>query len=111
MGDQQRAARLALYITGDATAITPFITECFDQASALVNGVADTARLIDPEKPLPDYVRARCVVEVGNELYHRRAGASGTQLGPDGVMAELRLARDPLSPVYPMLGRHLVLGL
>jgi hypothetical protein len=60
---------------------------------------------------VPDVVVARAVLEVGADLYYRKASRNGVvQL--DGVEPQLfRLNRDPMAAAYPLLRRYLVLGL
>jgi hypothetical protein len=74
-----------------------FVTACATQARALVAEFTGDA-------PVPAEVLARAMIEVASELHHRRGAPSGIQLDPTGqASSELRLARDPLTPVYPML--------
>lgn len=60
---------------------------------------------------VPKSVVARAVLEVGADLYYRKASRNGTiQLG--GVEPQLfRLNRDPMAAAYPLLRRYLVMGL
>ncbi|SDH16096.1 hypothetical protein SAMN04515691_2988 [Leifsonia sp. 98AMF] len=60
---------------------------------------------------VPESVVARAVLEVGADLYYRKASRNGVvQL--DGVEPQLfRLNRDPMAAAYPLLRRYLVMGL
>jgi len=60
---------------------------------------------------VPESVVARAVLEVGADLYYRKASRNGVvQLG--GVDPQLfRLNRDPMAAAYPLLRRYLVMGL
>jgi hypothetical protein len=60
---------------------------------------------------VPALVVARAVLEVGADLYYRKASRNGVvQL--DGVEPQLfRLNRDPMAAAYPLLRRYLVMGL
>lgn len=60
---------------------------------------------------VPELVVARAVLEVGADLYYRKASRNGVvQL--DGVEPQtFRLNRDPMTAAYPLLRRYLVMGL
>lgn len=60
---------------------------------------------------VPRVVVARAVLEVGADLYYRKASRNGTvTLG--GVEPQMfRLNRDPMAAAYPLLRRYLVMGL
>lgn len=60
---------------------------------------------------VPETVVARAVLEVGADLFYRRASKNGTvQLG--GAETQLfRISRDPMAAAYPLLRRYLVMGL
>jgi|GEM_PF-2200596 len=60
---------------------------------------------------VPSEVVERAVLEVGADLYYRKASRNGVvQL--DGVEPQLyRLNRDPMAAAYPLLRRYLVMGL
>ena len=60
---------------------------------------------------VPAEVVARAVLEVGADLYYRKASRNGVaQI--DGVEPQLfRLNRDPMAAAYPLLRRYLVMGL
>ncbi|MBZ4486277.1 hypothetical protein [Microbacterium sp. cx-55] len=60
---------------------------------------------------VPAPVLARAVLEVGADLYYRKASRNGVvQLG--GVDPQMfRLNRDPMVAAYPLLRPYLVMGL
>ena len=59
---------------------------------------------------VPDTIRDRAILEAVSELYHRRNAPSGISqfATPDG--APVRVARDPLVGVYPILRPYVGLG-
>ena len=60
---------------------------------------------------VPASVVARAVLEVGADLYYRKASRNGVAT-IDGVEPQLfRLNRDPMAAAYPLLRRYLVMGL
>ncbi|MDJ1115341.1 hypothetical protein [Microbacterium dauci] len=60
---------------------------------------------------VPAPVVARAILEVGADLYYRKASRNGVvELG--GVEAQpFRINRDPMTAAYPLLRRYLVMGL
>ena len=78
------------------------------EASALVYnfiGGSDNPFRVD------ELVVARAVLEVGADLYYRKASRNGIA-GFDGVEAQpFRLNRDPMAAAYPLLRPFLVIGL
>lgn len=60
---------------------------------------------------VPQSVVARAVLEVGADLYYRKASRNGV-VTLQGVDPQLfRLNRDPMVAAYPLLRRYLVMGL
>ncbi len=60
---------------------------------------------------VPETVVARAVLEVGADLYYRKASRNGT-VTIGGVEPQMfRINRDPMAAAYPMLRRYLVMGL
>lgn len=60
---------------------------------------------------VPATVVARAVLEVGADLYYRKASRNGV-IGLEGVAPQpQRINRDPLAAAYPLLRRYLVMGL
>lgn len=90
------ASDLTAYV-GASTNDAAFVTVCLAQAQAAVD------RLIG-EVTVPEDVVDRCYLEAGSELFHRRQAPNGIAqfATPDGA-APVRVARDPLVGVYPIL--------
>jgi hypothetical protein len=60
---------------------------------------------------VPEPVVARAVLEVGADIYYRKASRNGV-VSLDGVDPQLfRINRDPMVAAYPLLRRYLVMGL
>ena len=60
---------------------------------------------------VPDAVVARCLLEVGADLYYRKASRNGV-VGLEGVDPQpFRLNRDPMAAAYPLLRQFIPLGL
>lgn len=60
---------------------------------------------------VPASVVARAELEVGADLYYRKASRNGV-VGLDGVDPQpYRINRDPMTAAYPLLRRYLVMGL
>lgn len=78
-----------------------FVEQCWDTSQDLVASYTMSAQI-------PTKVLDRCYLEVGSELYHRRSAPMGvTQFATyDG--AAIRVARDPLIGVYPLLNRYMM---
>ena len=76
------------------------------EAAELVGGfVGEYAALVPP------LTLARAILEVGADLYYRKASRNGV-VGLDGVDPQpFRLNRDPMAAAYPLLRRFLVIGL
>lgn len=61
---------------------------------------------------VPESVVARAVLEVGADLYYRKASRNGVvEFGGVEVAQPIRLNRDPMAAAYPILRRYLVMGL
>jgi hypothetical protein len=60
---------------------------------------------------VPDEVLARATIEVGADLYYRKASRNGI-VGLDGADAQpFRLNRDPMAAAYPLLRQFIPAGL
>ena len=79
------------------TADDDFVEQCWTEAIALVTKFVGTATV-------PATITDRARIEVGQELYNRRAAPNGiAQYATfDGATA-LRTARDPMVGAYPIL--------
>ncbi len=91
------AATLAAYV--GATSTTEFVAECWTTAGTLV------ARHIGARK-VPDDVRDRATLEVGAELFHRRATKNAVAQFASPDAAPVRIARDPMVAAYPLLAPY-----
>lgn len=100
------AASLGAYV-GAGTADAVYVAQCFAESEALVDNLITESTI----KPVPLAIRDRCVLEAGSELFHRRQAPNGIAqfATPDGA-APVRVARDPLIGVYPILEPFLPLG-
>lgn len=54
---------------------------------------------------VPAKVLTLCYVQVGSELFARKDAPSGITSFADGMPSPVRLARDPMTSVYPILRR------
>jgi hypothetical protein len=80
----------------------PEIEGLFDEATALVDDYVRDAEV-------PEAVLDKAYLRVGRHLYkldESQTGSVRTQLSTEGTaIAQARLARDPLTLVYPILRR------
>lgn len=84
-----------------------FAATCAHEATQLVNDFIGKGN----EGAVPDPVLARAVLEVGADLYYRKASRNGV-VGFEGLEAQpFRLNRDPMAAAYPLLRPYLVMGL
>lgn len=92
---------------GASSGDSEYVGQCFAEAGALVDNLITESAT----KPVPVPIRDRCVLEAGSELFHRRQAPNGIAqfATPDGA-APVRVARDPLIGVYPILEPFLPLG-
>jgi predicted Zn-dependent peptidase len=97
------ATDLQAYV-GASTSDISYVTDCFDEATALVIQFVGKSYV-------PKSIVDRAVLEVGSELYHRRSAPNGiAQFGAlDG--APIRVARDPMVGAYPLLQRYMTVGI
>lgn len=95
------ATDLQEYVNANPGEDEAFVAECWEQAQALVDAFVRNAKVPKPVLKL-------AYLQVGSELYHRRNAPSGIgQFATlDGGPVAPRLARDPLTPVYPVLRRY-----
>jgi hypothetical protein len=73
-----------------------FIQSCLDQGTVLVE------RFIG-SKPVPEVTRDGAVLLCASELFHRRSAPNGVTQFADFSGQAIRVARDPMTSVYPML--------
>lgn len=83
-----------------------FVGECADRAVALVASRVG-------EQPVPASVLSAAHLEVGANLYQRRASAIGTTNynDPETLGNPMRPALDPMTPAWPMLRPYLGPGI
>ena len=83
---------------------TAFVASCWARADALVTQYIGFAGV-------PWAILNGAILDVGSELYHRRNSPSGiAQFATAGDASPVRLARDPMTSVYPVLARFLGAG-
>lgn len=89
-------------------AADPFVVDCTNEAIDLVTAHADT-RL----DRVPAAVLRRAVVEVGADLFHRRAARNGVIAFDETEVSAspVRIGRDPLAAARPLLAPYLGVGI
>lgn len=80
-----------------------YVEQCWDEAVAHVNTFVGTS-------DVPTPVLTRCYVEAGSELFHRRSAPMGVSQFASFDGSAIRVARDPLQGVYPLLRPYVGLG-
>jgi len=80
-----------------------FIDQCWDEAVALVTVYVGSA-------DVPTAVLNRAYIECGSELFHRRSAPMGVSQFASMDGQAVRVARDPLLGVYPLLRPYVGLG-
>ncbi len=105
MATQEDIQALAAYIQAPQSD-TAFVTTCVETANALI--AAKTAG-----RTVPAEILKTAMLEVGANLYGRRAGRRDTaSFGDPEVQAPLtRPALDPLTPALPILRPYLTPGI
>ena len=92
-------AQLATYV--GASPDEAALTDALSEATTLVDDYLGVAG----RQSCPDNVKDLAVKQLGSELWARRNSPGGiSQWGPDGQ--PVRLARDPLTAVRPLLWRY-----
>lgn len=91
-------------------AINEDVEYAADSNRTAVQMVGDLVGANNPHK-VPETVVARAVLEVGADLYYRKASRNGI-VGLEGIAPQpQRINRDPLAAAYPLLRHYLVMGL
>lgn len=102
------AVDLATYVHATNVEDQAHAAACVTEANALV------MRAIGTDNPyqVPDELVARCILEVGAELYYRKSSRHGISSfdGVEGAMP-LRISRDPMTAAYPLLKPFIPFGL
>lgn len=78
-----------------------YVQECWDAARDLIASYVQSTKI-------PSNVLKRCYLEVGSELFHRRSAPMGVSQYATFDGQPVRVARDPLVGVYPLLNRYMV---
>ena len=87
---------LATYV-GAADSDADYVTACADVAGSLVTEAVGN-------QTIPEEIRARAILEVGADLYHRRTTRNGIATFGDGMdPAVFRVGADPLKAARPLL--------
>ena len=82
-----------------------FVSKCLAQAIMLVNAYC----IRTPE--VPEDILDNAYLQVGSELFHRRNAPSGiAQFSSLDGTSPVRVAKDPMTSVYPLLNRWVVSG-
>jgi uncharacterized protein YuzB (UPF0349 family) len=82
-----------------------FCGKCLAQAQMLVNAYC----IRTPE--IPEEILDNAYLQVGSELFHRRNAPSGiAQFSSLDGTSPVRVAKDPMTSVYPLLNRWVVNG-
>lgn len=106
MPEPTPATTLEWYVQA-VTADAAFAKESEEVATQMVTDFIGAG---NPFK-VPEKVVARAVLEVGADLYYRKASRNGV-VTMEGVEPQMfRLNRDPMAAAYPLLRRYLVMGL
>ena len=96
---------LKQYIGSEDADEDSYIQSCYDEAVVLVDDALTNAfRLV------PEVIRNRWYLEVGNHLYNRKNSLSGTSQFAtfEGGATPVRSPRDPLAEIRPMIRRYVV---
>ena len=88
---------------GASTADDTYVQQCWDEAVAHVDTFVGS-------HDVPSAVLQRCYIEAGSELFHRRSAPMGVSQFASFDGSAIRVARDPLQGVYPLLRPYLGLG-
>ena len=78
-----------------------YVESCWDESVHLVNNFADA-------DAVPEKLMDRAYLECGSELYHRRSAPNGIAQFTSYDGSPVRIARDPMTPVYALLRRYVL---
>jgi hypothetical protein len=82
-----------------------YVGKCLVQAIMMVNAYVIRTPLI------PQEILDACYIQVGSELFHRRNAPSGiAQFSSLDGSNPVRVAKDPMTSVYPILNRWVTNG-
>lgn len=106
MAAPELVAKLTAYVKSGAgsvsTADQAFIEDCLDEAIAMVDNRCGTAVSL-----VPMAVLHRAYIELGSELYNRKSAPNGISQFAAADGSAIRVARDPMVSVEPILQRFL----
>lgn len=74
-----------------------FITGCLNSAKSLVENYIGTVTTV------PTHIEDQAVLIAASELFHRRSAPNGIAQFASMDGQPIRMGRDPLSAVYPLL--------
>lgn len=104
MANPELLAEMTAYVSAGAHSVgganADFIESCLDTAIALVNAHVGT-------EILPEPVLTRAYIELGSELYNRKQAPNGISQFAAADGSAIRVARDPMTAVYPLLAPFL----
>ena len=83
---------------------TLYVDQCWLEAQTLVDTFVGTSTV-------DSTIVERAYLETGSELYHRRNAPSGLSQFASFDGSPQRLARDPMTSSYPILGKGMVIGI
>lgn len=96
------ADSLRAYV-GAKPADADYVASCWGQAVALVNNFLGAGVTSAPSE-----IVERAYLECGSELFHRRQAPNGVAQFAAADGAPVRVARDPMLGVYPLLTPYVV---
>lgn len=96
------ATDLATFVGSSTTDL--YVVTCWDTAVVLVDRFIGDA-------VVPDAIKDRCYLACGSELYHARNAPNGISQFTELAGAPVRIARDPMTPVYSLLSPWVVFNL
>ena len=91
---QVSLADLQAYIGTEETG--EFIEECLDAGKALVNNYIG-------EGEVPSHIRYQAELIASSELFHRRSAPNGISQFASMDGQPVRMGKDPMTAVYPLL--------
>lgn len=81
-----------------------FLSECWDEASALVENFIGL-------RTVPTEIVRRAKMNVGSELFHSQSAPNGISQFASGDGNPVRVARDPMVAAYRILTPYVGLGI
>ena len=85
--------------------VSDFPQEC------LTAGIALVTRLIGESEDVPSAIQDQATYVAASELFHRRNAPMGVSQFADATGMPMRVGRDPLSAVYPLLLPYIQFGI